>query len=137
MPPGVGAGNYQTTYTYNPDRQLTVVSRPDGSLPGGAGQNQNISFTYDGSLLTGSAWTGDITGSVGFAYNNDFRRASESVNGDNPATFSYDDDGLLISSSFPQSSGGNPSSNDFIISRDPGNVRVIMGSDLFIALIRR
>ncbi|MFA6054869.1 MAG: PKD domain-containing protein [Thermodesulfovibrionales bacterium] len=117
IPPGVGTGNYQTTYTYNPDRQLTVVSRPDGSLPGGAGQNQSVSFTYDGALLTGSAWMGDITGSVGFAYNNDFRRASESINGENAIEYTYDDDGLLIGA------------GALAINRDAGN-GLVTGSTL-------
>ncbi|MEZ4767412.1 MAG: RHS repeat-associated core domain-containing protein [Caldilineales bacterium] len=38
IPPDVGAGSNQTGYTYNPDRQLTQVSRPDG---------QTIDLAYD------------------------------------------------------------------------------------------
>jgi RHS repeat-associated protein len=117
IPPSVGSGNYQTTYAYNPDRQPTLVIKPAGSLPLGANQNESISFTYDGSLLTGSTWTGDITGSIGFTYNNDFRIASESVNSGNEISYAYDDDGLLIGA------------GSLIINRDASN-GLVTGSTL-------
>ena len=117
-PPDLGIGNVATTYTYNPDRQLTQVTRPDGQTltldyeptggrlttltaptgqttftyhpttgnlatitsPGGVG----LSYTYDGSLLTGTTWTGPVAGSVTRTYDTDFRVATESVNGGNP-----------------------------------------------------
>jgi RHS repeat-associated protein len=37
-PPNIGAGNWQTVYSYNLDRQLTQVSRPDG---------QTVDLNYD------------------------------------------------------------------------------------------
>ena len=129
-PPDLGIGNVATTHTYNPDRQLTQVTRPDGQTltldyeptggrlstltaptgqttftyhpttgnlasmtsPGGVG----LSYTYDGSLLTGTTWTGPVAGSVTRTYDTDFRTASEQVNGANAVTFQYDQDSLLI-----------------------------------------
>jgi RHS repeat-associated protein len=128
-PPDLGIGTVATTYTYNADRQLTQVQRPDGQTltlnyeptggrlgsltaptglttftyhpttgnlatiasPGGVG----MSYTYDGSLLTGTTWTGPVAGSVSRTYDTDFRVATESVNAANPITFQYDPDSIL------------------------------------------
>jgi RHS repeat-associated protein len=128
-PPDLGSGPVATTYTYNPDQQLTQVTRPDGQTlaldyaattgrltaltaptgqtvfsyhpttgnvsnitsPGGVG----LSYTYDGSLLTGATWTGPVAGSVTRTYDTDFRIATESLTGENPITFQYDPDSLL------------------------------------------
>ena len=57
----------------------------------GAGQ---ISFGYDGFLKTSETWTGTVAGSVGYAYDSDFRVAAVSVNGTS-ASYQYDSDGLL------------------------------------------
>jgi RHS repeat-associated protein len=128
-PPDLGIGTVATTYTYNADRQLTQITRPDGqgvtmsyepttgrlstlTEPRGVttftytpttGQVASItvpdggtlSYTYDGSLLTGSTWTGPIAGSVTRTYDTDFRVATESINGGNSVTFTYDPDSLL------------------------------------------
>jgi YD repeat-containing protein len=128
-PPDLGIGNVATTYTYNADRQLTQVTRPDGQTitlnyeltgarlssltdprgqttfaynpttgqvasiasPGGVG----ISFTYDGSLLLGTTWSGPVAASVTRTYDTDFQVATESVNGGNSITFKYDPDSLF------------------------------------------
>jgi YD repeat-containing protein len=120
-PPDLGTGNVATSYTYNPDRQLTQVTLPDGqtltldyepaggrlstlsapngattftyhpttglvtgiTAPGGA----TLDYTYDGSLLTGTTWTGPLAGSVTRTYDTDFRVATERVNGANSITF--------------------------------------------------
>jgi len=128
-PPDLGIGNVASTYTYNQDRQLAQVLRPDGqtltlnyeptggrlsSLTAPTGQTTftyhpttgqvtsiaapggvTLGYTYDGSLLTGTTWTGPVAGSVTRSYDTDFRVASESVNGANPITFQYDPDSLL------------------------------------------
>ena len=126
-PPDIGIGTVNTQYAYNLDKQLTLITRPDGqtisfnydnggrlstitvptgnitytynSTTGNTGTitspDETLSFSYDGSLLTGTSWSGSVTGSVGFAYNNDFRVTSESVNGANSVSYSYDNDGLL------------------------------------------
>src|SRR5574337_478099 len=64
-------------------RSLTV---PDGI---------SLTYTYDGSLLTGTTWSGPIAGSVTRTYDTDFRVSSQSVNGANPVAFTYDPDSLL------------------------------------------
>lgn len=123
-----GGGTNQTLYTYNIDRQLELITRPDGktidlnydgagrvasrvitrgsygygynattgnlasiSAPGGVG----LAYTYDGSLLTGTTWTGPIAGSVARTYDNNFRVTSLSVNGANSINLTYDNDSLL------------------------------------------
>ena len=128
IPPDVAAGTNSTQYSYNLDKQLTRVLRPDGesvdlaydtagrlatlTVPEGAftygyhattghlsqitaPDGGTLDFSYDGSLLTGAAWAGDIAGSVGFAYDNDFRVTSVTVNGANPVAYTYDPDSLL------------------------------------------
>jgi RHS repeat-associated protein len=128
-PPTVGAGTNQTIYTYNADRQLTRITRPDNqilefaydsagrlntlTIPGGryiytfnatagnlasitAPGGGSVSYSYDSALLTGTTWAGLVSGSVSRSYGNDFRIASQSVNGGNVIDFQYDNDGLLI-----------------------------------------
>jgi YD repeat-containing protein len=78
----------RTSYTYHPATgQLTGISAPGG---------QSLTYTYDGSLLTRTTWTGPVSGSVERTYDNDFRVVSETVNGGAPITYQYDADGLLI-----------------------------------------
>jgi RHS repeat-associated protein len=45
--------------------------------------------------ITSATWTGEIAGSVGFGYDNDFRVTSVTVNGANPVAYAYDPDSLL------------------------------------------
>jgi len=128
-PPDLGIGTVAITYTYDADRQLTQVQRPDGqsltlnyeptggrlttlTAPTGpttftyhptSGQVSSIaspggttlSYNYDGSLLTGTTWTGPVGGSVTRTYDTDFRVAWEQVNGANAVAFQYDQDSLL------------------------------------------
>lgn len=68
-----------------PIESLPTITAPSGSL----------SYTSDGSLLKGTTWSGSVSGSIGFNYNNDFRITSEGVNGSNTVSFTYDNDGLL------------------------------------------
>ena len=76
-----------TTITYHP----TTGNVASIASPGGVGLN----YTYDGSLLLGTTWSGPVAGSVTRTYDTDFRVATESVNGANPITFQYDPDSLL------------------------------------------
>lgn len=55
----------------------------------------NVAQSYDGALNIGSAWTGSVTGSVTRTFDSSFRLASETVNGGNTVSFSYDSDSLL------------------------------------------
>jgi len=127
LPPDVGVVN-MTRYTYNIDRDLIKVTRPDvatidlgydsaGRLntttyPQGivsmaydpvtgnlrnitAPDGGKITYGYDGSLLTNTTWSGIISGSINYTYDNNFRITSESVNSGNIINFQYDNDGLL------------------------------------------
>jgi RHS repeat-associated protein len=76
------------TYAYDPvTGQVTSVTAPDRGT---------ITYTYDGDLLLTTTWSGEVSGSVSRTYDNDLRVSSISVNGANPVTYEYDDDGLLI-----------------------------------------
>ena len=127
IPPAV-AGTGSTLYTYDLDKQLTRISRPDGqvldfgydsagrlstlTIPTGvlsytydsttgklttitAPDGGTLGSSYSGALLTQTAWTGTIMGSVGRTYDNNFRMTSLTVNGADPVAFSYDADSLL------------------------------------------
>jgi YD repeat-containing protein len=78
--------------------QLTSVSTADGGT---------LTYTYDGSLVQSKTWAGVVSGTVSYTYDNDFRLASESVNGGHTVTYTYDTDGLLIQA------------GDLVIERDP------------------
>ena len=83
------SGNVTVTRTYSPTTgKLTGVTTSDG---------QSLAYAYDGNLPISATWSGNVSGSVSRTYNNDFRVASESVNGANSVTFGYDNDGLLTS----------------------------------------
>lgn len=129
-PPVVaGVADPVTTYSYNLDRQISRIVRPDGKvidinydatsgnrssidIPRGSylysyePQTGNIAsvtapdsgvldFTYDGFLNTSVTWSGDINGSVGHVYNEDYQLQSRNVNGTQSIKFNYDDDLLL------------------------------------------
>ncbi len=66
--------------------KLTGITAPDGGT---------LAYTYNGALLTKTAWTGVIAGNVDRSYDNDFRVTSLSVNGANPVAYQYDADSLL------------------------------------------
>ena len=86
--PSVG-GNVVVTRTYSPTTgQLTGVTTSDG---------QSLAYGYDGSLPLSTTWSGNVAGSVSRTFNNDFRVATELVNGANSVAFGYDNDGLLTS----------------------------------------
>nr|WP_186289551.1 RHS repeat-associated core domain-containing protein [Methylomonas koyamae] len=74
------------SYAYdNVTGKLTTISAADA----------NLGFSYNGALLTQTAWSGAVTGSVGYAYDNSFRVTSVSLNGANPIAYVYDNDDLL------------------------------------------
>ncbi|MBF0526565.1 MAG: RHS repeat-associated core domain-containing protein [Deltaproteobacteria bacterium] len=54
-----------------------------------------LSLAYDGSLRTGQAWTGAVSGRVGYSHDNDFRGSAISVNGSNSISRQFDADSLL------------------------------------------
>jgi RHS repeat-associated protein len=71
------------------------------------GNGVNLGYSYDGALLVGESWSGSVVGSVTRTYDTSLRFASESINGANAITNSYDDDDLLTGA------------GDLIIVRDP------------------
>lgn len=81
VPEGVFGYAYHATSGH-----LSQIATPDGGA---------LSFSYDGSLLTAATWAGTVAGSVGFAYDNDLRVTSVTVNAD-PVAYAYDPDSLLI-----------------------------------------
>lgn len=70
--------------------QLTSVNRTDGV---------KVEMTYDGALPTGSTWSGAISGSVKADYDTNLWLKSITVNNASTVSYSYDDDGLIISAS--------------------------------------
>ena len=73
-------------YAYNSVGKLSGVTAPDGGA---------LAYSYSGSLLTQTSWSGAIAGSVNRTYDNDFRLTSISVNGADPVSYGYDADSLL------------------------------------------
>jgi RHS repeat-associated protein len=141
-----------TRYDYNLDKQLTLITRPDGqqvnlsyhatkgqlttlSIPRGdygysydatsgdlsgitAPDGGTLSYTYDGSLLTGTTTTGEVTGTVARTYNNDFNITSRSIDGGHTIDFDFDNDELLTQA------------GDLAITRDPQKGGLITGTTL-------
>jgi len=78
----------QINYIYDINTgQLEQIIAPD---------NINLSFSYDGDLVTSKGLTGAISGSVEMDYDDDFRLTALRVNGSQSINFSYDLDSLLI-----------------------------------------
>jgi RHS repeat-associated protein len=136
-PPVTGVTNPKTVYEYDLDRNLTLVTRPDGktvdlgyepasgrlatvtiaegfygygyhattdpqtgaaagqlatlTAPGG----QTLAYGWDGVLPTSTQWSGPVAGSVTRGFDDDFRVASESVNGTHTISYQYDPDSLV------------------------------------------
>jgi len=87
--PSTSDGTVTVTRTYSPTTgKLSGMTSSDG---------QSLAFGYDGRLLLSATWSGTVAGSVSRTYDNNFRVASESVNGANTVARGYDDDGLLAS----------------------------------------
>ncbi|MDE2179981.1 MAG: tandem-95 repeat protein [candidate division NC10 bacterium] len=85
-----------TTTTFSRGQLTESYSATTGNVssvnaPGGI----SLAYSYDGSLLTGTTWSGPVAGSVTRTYDTDFRVASQSVNGANLVAFTYDADSLL------------------------------------------
>ncbi len=86
-------------YAYYPPTATNGAGKTSDTLgPYGV----NLHFTYDGMLTTSTTWSGDVTGSVVWTYNNDFNKILEVVNGaigSARAAFGYDQDQLLACAS--------------------------------------
>ena len=136
------------TYNYDPaSGRLSNITYPQGmqsrtyfpltTLPSGiigGGQLQTVTtpggetltYTHDGFLRTGVAWSGGgdagvgVTGSVTFGFDSNFRLTTQSVNGANALMLGYDADGLLTQACF----GANCLQGTPLITHDPNNGRI-------------
>jgi RHS repeat-associated protein len=87
--PSTSDGNITVTRNYHPTTgNLSGMTASDG---------QSLAYGYDGNLPLSTTWSGTVAGSVSRTYDNNFRVASESVNGANSVAYGYDNDGLLTS----------------------------------------
>jgi len=83
-PPSAGPGTGQTTYTYNADRQLTSVTRPDGKI---------VSLAYDAGGRLGSRTI--LRGTTLYAYAAQTGKLA-SINSPDGGVLSFTYDGSLI-----------------------------------------
>ena len=113
-----------------PGGMLDYAYYPPGT-PSGAGKSSdilgpygtNLHFTYDGMLTTSTTWSGDVTGSVAWQYNNDFQKILETVTGASgtaQTVFGYDNDQLLTCAS-PSSCSGTSAANALRLTRSAQN----------------
>lgn len=76
-------GAYEFGYS---GANLASITTPAGN---------RIDQTYDGTLLTGTTWSGAVAGSVGYTYDQNLRVATEQVNGGAAVAYVYDADGFI------------------------------------------
>ncbi|HUU04164.1 MAG TPA: RHS repeat-associated core domain-containing protein [Myxococcota bacterium] len=75
------------TFDYEPNTgQLSSITAPDGG---------KLSYSWNGPLLTGQEWTGDMAGLITRDYDDDLRLVKLWVEGVSSIYYSYDGDGLL------------------------------------------
>ena len=116
-----------TTYSYDKSKNVTAIIKPSGktitnsydkgrlvstTTPEGTTNysylfadkvgsitqgSENITFTYDGTLLTSMAQSGVLSHTSNYTYNNDFQVTSTTYAGATE-NYSYDNDGLLLTS---------------------------------------
>jgi RHS repeat-associated protein len=79
------------TETVNFAYNATTGNLASASIPSG----ESIAYGYNGPLPTSSTWSGTVAGSISRTFNNNFWMASQSLNGANTITFTYDNDGLV------------------------------------------
>jgi RHS repeat-associated protein len=118
--PDASDGTVTVTASYYPDSgELYSLGASDGETLS-YGDGSAASTGYDGSLLTSTTFSGTVSGTVSWSYNNDFRVTDVTVTAGSNAgrvNFGYDTDGLLSS----MSPTTDPSSG-LLISRDYGSL---------------
>jgi RHS repeat-associated protein len=112
------------TLTYDPVK---------GVLQSASATGESLAFAYDGNLLTGVTWSGDVAGNVSATFDNNFRPTSESVNGGNTVNFQYDNDGLLTSAGSLTLNRDGPSGR--LTGTTLGGVTDVLGYNAFGELI--
>ena len=126
--PPAESGVGPSLYSYNADRDVTKITRPDGTsirysydaagrlssatLPttslsfayDAASGNlssakvhggEQVTYAYNGSLLTSLTFKGPVAGTVSQTYNNNFLLASQAIKGGQNIALNYDNDDLL------------------------------------------
>jgi RHS repeat-associated protein len=78
----------QYTYSYDTKGRVAGLSAPGG---------QTLGYSYDGSLPLSTTWSGAFNASVSRTFDNNLWVRSQSVNGSNAVSFTYDNDSLLTS----------------------------------------
>lgn len=82
------------TYGYTDStNRITSVAR----TPTGTGIPQVLGFSYDGSLVTGRAFSGTATGQYSYQYDNNFRVVGYTLDSNPQISLARDVDGLSIS----------------------------------------
>ncbi len=76
-----------TSLGYYSDGQLHTITTPEGNV---------VSYGYNGPLVTSEAWSGAVSGSESWSYNNDLLVGTQTVDG-STTTYGYDNDGLITS----------------------------------------
>jgi RHS repeat-associated protein len=79
------------TATLNYANSATTCNLISAAISGG----EQLTYGYDGPLLTIKSWIGTVAGHVSRVYNNNFWIASQSMDGGATVAFNYDNDGLL------------------------------------------
>jgi RHS repeat-associated protein len=99
-------GGQTINYGYDGAGRLSSVTTPagatnytydatTGNLTSAGDAIEQISYSYDGPLATGSTWAGKVAGSVSPTYDNNFWTVALSINGGDATPYQYDNDGLL------------------------------------------
>jgi RHS repeat-associated protein len=103
----ISEGIYDFVYeaiTQGHGGRLQGISAPSSPAP------ETLSFGYDGPLETSVTWGGPVSGALARTLDNDFRLATESVNGASTVIYGYDGDSLPTSATV--------GSTTFTITRD-------------------
>src|SRR5262249_53296322 len=85
-----------STITVPQGQEAFTYGTGKGQVTGMAGPgSEHLAFNYTLAQLQSLTWSGPVAGSVSWTLDNNFRLASEAVNGGSPVNFQYDKDGLL------------------------------------------
>jgi RHS repeat-associated protein len=77
------------------DIEYDSAGRVSQTVRDGDWNLSTLTYSYDGPLATNVAWIGDVAGSVGYKYNNDFALTALSINNSTVAEYAYNPDGAL------------------------------------------
>lgn len=96
----------------DPIGTLVLDYATTGHLSSLRSSSNEVAYSYDGPLLTETRWSGEIRGTIGRTYDQNFWVRSRSVNGA-AISFEYDDDDLLTRA------------GELIVARDPADGKVL------------